>query len=224
MDRWKDIWSCWLPDYLWGIETLTKPTQELAYSFQTTYEELKLFTSVGTLNWQTSRFQTTYEELKPALAAGMGIGTFLASRLPMRNWNFYMSECYGHFGTLPDYLWGIETPSWPDTFSNLNISFQTTYEELKQGIIKVKLLAIGASRLPMRNWNSMMLPHFRICLQASRLPMRNWNGLYPTMWADHHRFQTTYEELKRILVWTSCSVNSASRLPMRNWNDCRSCL
>ena len=54
-----------LPDYLWGIETRNTHSRypSLRESFQTTYEELK--------PWRRCR----------------GWGRFLASRLPMRNWN-----------------------------------------------------------------------------------------------------------------------------------------
>jgi len=76
-----------LPDYLWGIETrpwvpvlnikglasrlpmrnwnalaqITDPSE--GFSFQTTYEELKLDCYLTT-TWQSASFQTTYEELK----------------------------------------------------------------------------------------------------------------------------------------------------------------
>ncbi len=121
-----------------------------------------------------SRFQTTYEELKPVIR---------------------FTE--GYFdGKLPDYLWGIETRPYisPSIYSD---SFQTTYEELKL-VCPLHLASnpCEASRLPMRNWNEMMIQIKCLPLVASRLPMRNWNisaGSFPIDVA-------------------------ASRLPMRNWN------
>ena len=78
-----------LPDYLWGIETALRNAEEFVYlRFQTTYEELKLGDHV-------SRLEITYR----------------ASRLPMRNWNYW--RCRQSRSILP--------------------SFQTTYEELKLG-------------------------------------------------------------------------------------------
>ena len=99
-----------LPDYLWGIETWYKYTSTPKnIRFQTTYEELKLDQvrangevsfvlpdylwgietqsgrTAGGQSW--SGFQTTYEELKPIKHAI--IWYYIASRLPMRNWNWF---------------------------------------------------------------------------------------------------------------------------------------
>jgi len=58
------FWVFWLPDYLWGIETLVyEPRKYTRRRFQTTYEELKRYPS----------FEAAIERT--------------ASRLPMRNWN-----------------------------------------------------------------------------------------------------------------------------------------
>ncbi len=98
-----------------------------------------------------------------------------ASRLPMRNWNTDKITLYTpETSALPDYLWGIETPSSkapagkPPGASRLPMRnwnrdmtlrrmlrgrFQTTYEELKPPVEVVPHAAASASRLPMRNWN-----------------------------------------------------------------------
>jgi len=120
---------------------------------------------------------------------------------------------------LPDYLWGIETV--PGTLALAGQkSFQTTYEELKLRISRNLESTRSASRLPMRNWNTVCSKPVPISLSS---------------------FQTTYEELK--LVWNHTAVfkcawlpdylwgietfypkhtvlrlSLASRLPMRNWN------
>jgi len=142
-----------LPDYLWGIETVeTTRRGGNLYGFQTTYEELKQTTGGGgrqtsalasrlpmrnwNLNpnkevWRMLGFQTTYEELKPPFWLAVWFATS-ASRLPMRNWNREFFRCLDRIFLLPDYLWGIETISFPKTWSHYNT----------------------ASRLPMRNWNT----------------------------------------------------------------------
>jgi len=103
-------WIFWssLSDYLWGIETAARwksgmtgkafrlpmrnwnvevqcPVCGKVRSFQTTYEELKLFFLIGPLH-QPFRFQTTYEELKLCSTLGLSFACW-AFRLPMRNWN-----------------------------------------------------------------------------------------------------------------------------------------
>ncbi len=59
----------------------------------------------------------------------------------------------------------------------------------------------GASRLPMRNWNMCLVVREDYTTSASRLPMRNWNPipLKPRI-LPCGSFQTTYEELKLIVV------------------------
>jgi len=54
---------------------------------------------------------------------------------------------------LPDYLWGIETQDNQKVEMFPNLSFQTTYEELKLVEGMVSRIQRVASRLPMRNWN-----------------------------------------------------------------------
>jgi len=142
----------WLPDYLWGIETRSwSDTQNHSGDgFQTTYEELKLPVPSNPIS--DLGFQTTYEELKHLGLTQREIET-LASRLPMRNWNWQRATFSSQsVCRLPDYLWGIETiPIWNRS-----------------------TLGLLASRLPMRNWNyGQLLELFQ--LLASRLPMRNWN-------------------------------------------------
>ena len=98
----------------------------------------------------------------------------------------------GQMMVLPDYLWGIET--W--SASNVHRHYQ-------------------ASRLPMRNWNSLHRRVFsRTALQASRLPMRNWNSERDEARCDTFGFQTTYEELKR---WRHVSSSKWGGLPDYLW-------
>jgi len=140
-----------LPDYLWGIETLWSLWgTRLQYRFQTTYEELKR---------PTVEFESW---------------AIWASRLPMRNWNTsWQIAATCSIVTLPDYLWGIETP----------VRSRPTVRHL------------WASRLPMRNWNSNGHDSQKTG-RASRLPMRNWNISAHCEGLRWSRFQTTYEELK----------------------------
>ncbi len=146
----------------------------ISTSFQTTYEELKpkkaipnaayivlpdylwgIETEISPYEerWYWFGFQTTYEELK-----------LLSSPISKSR------------PSLPDYLWGIETCSQPTNRISLLPSFQTTYEELKPNFLAFLFcLRCHASRLPMRNWNSLPLPEVLEGYTASRLPMRNWN-------------------------------------------------
>jgi len=166
---------------------------------------------------------------------------FVASRLPMRNWN---RTCSG--------------------MKSMSGRFQTTYEELKHFFISAARVCFSlASRLPMRNWNksiafstssSILLPDYLWGIETKHSD----SALTPLL----YRFQTTYEELKlrqsRIsLELDICSFQTtyeelkpgvfgvmgvgatlpdylwgietgsdsrlrvlriASRLPMRNWN------
>jgi len=146
-------------------------------------------------------------------------------------------------GSLPDYLWGIETIV-VCKLSTCYVGFQTTYEELKLSSGRFPPFSPKASRLPMRNWNpsekwrrpectrfqttyeelkQRLTVSYNQPYKASRLPMRNWNSWGVDYTANRpDSFQTTYEELKRIDVsgWSTLNV-FASRLPMRNWNFAR---
>jgi len=144
-----------LPDYLWGIETLS---------------EIEVWTSLDSAsrlpmrNWnqcqelersQKYRFQTTYEELKHRKREMSKEKIPLASRLPMRNWN-RSSRWF-----------------WPLT----SFGFQTTYEELKLWIM---LLIYAGKTLPLPDYlwgiETTKTPARRpLHESASRLPMRNWN-------------------------------------------------
>jgi len=81
------------------------------------------------------------------------------------------------------------------------------------------LVCLRASRLPMRNWNTLDTTGPSSPSIASRLPMRNWNQFPLVLMLLRFRFQTTYEELK-LLLWNQFQISKipASRLPMRNWN------
>ena len=234
--------TIWLPDYLWGIETKgVVALLDINKSFQTTYEELKLF------GFRRERNRKTQ-----------------ASRLPMRNWNI---EPFFHTSAaarrLPDYLWGIETQrdrgqgyrddeSFQTTYEELKLlnktcsvssnwsSFQTTYEELKLAGYRMDSQR-KASRLPMRNWNADFWTNM-YSFWASRLPMRNWNfwsvcsvvsflkRLPDYLWGIETRtiypflIECVYASRLPMRNWNGsntiwCLVRSkASRLPMRNWN------
>ena len=144
--------SALLPDYLWGIETedLSANQNRTKGGFQTTYEELKLLltSDLG----PELRFQTTYEELKHMTAFRRVF-----------------------FESLPDYLWGIETPS----SNRVPPRIVPWLPDYLWGIETVAILGVvcfaSASRLPMRNWNKFRFGNGCQLYSASRLPMRNWN-------------------------------------------------
>jgi len=142
---------------------------------------------------------------------------FIASRLPMRNWNTSFIQKLSRGDSLPDYLWGIETNAF-HRVAHYFSSFQTTYEELK---LAKEWEPPPATALPDYLWG--IETRLFACLArsfhlASRLPMRNWNLLKNENPHQLRRFQTTYEELK---LWEGVKwggEKTASRLPMRNWN------
>jgi len=218
-------------------------------------------TSRGVLA-QDHRFQTTYEELKPYSSELFMREVNSASRLPMRNWNQRAVPRHPQDRELPDYLWGIETlknvaiadpdqlrfqttyeelklhsidrlsESWslPDylwgieteanhaSHKKTKYRFQTTYEELKPDRCSKLFRSIPASRLPMRNWNEHCGLLDYLPLSASRLPMRNWNVYFktenkPMTWLPDYLWGI---ETSSGHIRTACG--SASRLPMRNWN------
>jgi len=167
-------------------------------------------------------FQTTYEELKHSFYDWVG-------------------ELKYRFQTTYEEL----KPGCLTTSSGINSSFQTTYEELKHiedGNIKIFVVR----ELPDYLWGietHSQPQHRHYQRKASRLPMRNWNCLCSKRRGQLSRFQTTYEELKRLshsqmtLQWGTCFQTTyeelkprftwepfgvsllASRLPMRNWNS-----
>jgi len=97
----------------------------------------------------------------------------------MRNWNqwFRLRKrlCCLRFQTTYEELKLNFQPE--SSVASAEPSFQTTYEELKlRKIFLMIAVKMFASRLPMRNWNSITI--FRLWL------------------AIHESFQTTYEELK----------------------------
>ena len=160
-----------LPDYLWGIETRLAQHKRLL--------------------WQLPDYLWGIET---AVRADI-LRNRNASRLPMRNWNYTPEtstavECV----LLPDYLWGIETER-TSGISRRFSRFQTTYEELKL------IRSDGTCQklaLPDYLWG---IETTRIVCGmesdiASRLPMRNWNPVILSSLQYKNRFQTTYEELK----------------------------
>ena len=186
-----------LSDYLWGIETIPWCLFLGQYACsQTTYEELKLWSSLNWWSWRYEGSQTTYEELKLQPPPQI--------HLPSLG--------------LSDYLWGIET-GW-DWFrsSMVRQRSQTTYEELKHHLLCAIRESLSALRLPMRNWNDKQLD-FWLSRDALRLPMRNWNFWHRVLCcARNSGSQTTYEELKLVESEETDRNDTALRLPMRNWN------
>jgi len=166
-----------LPDYLWGIETVSDFAPFCPFvRFQTTYEELKPNMNFSRLHptrmlpdylwgietgkpdrlrsWRCTRFQTTYEELKHRLA-------FQPARSRSRFQTTYeelklfctFEEWGNHL--LPDYLWGIETQKG---------YFRWHGAELPDYLWGIEtfprsraIRSVSASRLPMRNWNIAIL-------------------------------------------------------------------
>ncbi len=180
-------------------------------------------------NWN-SRVPTTY-------------GSGKASRLPMRNWNSVLRDRFrSTLGTLPDYLWGIET-SCACPCDRSMLGFQTTYEELKPtASVSAISWSCTASRLPMRNWN--LLPH-RLSGSRKRLPDYLW-GIETTivlrmikqkyklpdyLWGIETSPTSSRASSASALpdyLWgietdiqnldVIRADDGASRLPMRNWN------
>ncbi len=82
LQRWPPLASR-LPMRNWNLRFLSFFIPP--FGFQTTYEELKqVHQAVIAVNY--SCFQTTYEELK-LNRSGLSFALYIASRLPMRNWN-----------------------------------------------------------------------------------------------------------------------------------------
>jgi len=186
-----------LPMRNWNVDV--GGTMNVWRGFQTTYEELKRFGSkiYGVIRFC---FQTTYEELKQ-LRNGWRTSHDIASRLPMRNWNWSVIRLpgllYGCASRLPMRNWNV------DVGGTMNVwrGFQTTYEELKRfgskiyGVIRFCFQTTYEELKQLRNgWRT---SHDI----ASRLPMRNWNSVFAWL-MDQVRasFQTTYEELKQMMV------------------------
>jgi len=193
------------------------------YSFQTTYEELKRISNLLKLSMVgLPDYLWGIETDKPNRSGGSST----ASRLPMRNWNFFSNERRDGNDALPDYLWGIETSSsdsassrwssasrlpmrnWNPPFVwNCGIvwnGFQTTYEELKRSKVSEVSTLEYASRLPMRNWN---LRAGQENFAVRMLPDYLWGietvWIRPQWTHTQLRFQTTYEELKPPMSTTS---------------------
>jgi len=190
-----------LPDYLWGIETYAliesvrkESASRLPMRNWNTYAE--------SLWVQGGRFQTTYEELKPW---GVRLSVLLiASRLPMRNWNplDFPSLFLSTASRLPMRNWNAPEISCFSASS----CFQTTYEELKRLSFSFDNCLC---QLPDYLWGIETLNNrsrYEIFYGASRLPMRNWNS-HRLKGRDlsRSRFQTTYEELK---LWMSSGTAS----------------
>jgi len=168
------IFSNRLPDYLWGIETRLDYRNPGVHRtcFQTTYEELKLPISVSLVS-PPEGFQTTYEELKPG------------GDMPLDGKR-----------QLPDYLWGIETSS---SACSQRISFQLP--DYLWGIETTKIwtgrdIRCRASRLPMRNWNSLPRRESVACRPGFQTTYEELKRFFQLGIDNLCRFQTTYEELK----------------------------
>jgi len=232
-----------LPDYLWGIETfVVEPTPDYPLFVLPDYLwGIETWSIHGGSSSPGPCFQTTYEELKLHGLTSIISFEFQASRLPMRNWNAGWKRYWRHWklaSRLPMRNWNWENRR----AQRKSVRFQTTYEELKREPASCGTGSVGASRLPMRNWNRIHRERSPR-KNASRLPMRNWNWDLARASLQWMRFQTTYEELKRlpkppfsaavlrlpdylwgIETWRRLCrrwLKRASRLPMRNWNATR---
>jgi len=186
----------WLPDYLWGIETpvvvgMDKdevPLPDYLWGIETCFWGLLL------PHMQASRLPM--RNWNSAVLLLCKSSDVFASRLPMRNWNYASWNCHKSplgfqttyeelkqafdnlvdvTGSLPDYLWGIETLKGGKKMWKLP-GFQTTYEELKLRGGRWKPppgnglpdYLWGIETLGLVWWKGGIAP-------ASRLPMRNWN-------------------------------------------------
>jgi len=122
------------------------------FGFQTTYEELKLYyiESESIQSTELPDYLWGIETNPDWQATGW---SGCASRLPMRNWNVFLSAPVSLL------LWASRLPmrNWNFLRTGRNswgFGFQTTYEELKLGRCSLRLGYPKASRLPMRNWNA----------------------------------------------------------------------
>mgnify|MGYP006962793198 CR=1 FL=1 len=208
-----------LPDYLWGIETSNAQEYNATRQLPDYLWGIETPTAGRRRSGRRCCFQTTYEELK--LLAALERDT-VPRALPDYLWGIETLECvvcaiYGSM--LPDYLWGIETRcTRGDDWLG---GFQTTYEELKHilegsvrsgktlpdylwGIETITPFSLPSQgKLPDYLWG-IETDHRGYCgrnaCRASRLPMRNWNPTGRWYQPGCTRFQTTYEELKLLLL------------------------
>jgi len=149
----------------------------------------------------------------------------IASRLPMRNWNYTMKGGETvKIIKLPDYLWGIET--WISGKFRSEVFGLPDYLWGIETPSKVTVCTLGsASRLPMRNWNGEAinmgqgsygkLPDYLWGIETflREVLLFGFLLLPDYLWGietldvclcgvDILRFQTTYEELKLVSLST----------------------
>ena len=144
--------------YLWGIETArTGRAPPVPRCFQSTYEELKQ---------NCKCFNRCYR--LPVFS------------LPMRNWNIWSSN----FSLIKSSVFSLPMRNWnysPYAVTDKSfVGFQSTYEELKHGLVVQNNGRHIVFSLPMRNWNLVASFIFLFCCIVFSLPMRNWNAL-PTL-------------------------------------------
>ena len=176
------------------------------YSFQTTYEELKLlllrsnpYNSVSLPDYLwgiETLYRSCWERWK-----FIGLPDYLWGIETRFKW-----RCCEDMGWLPDYLWGIETRKLvlKDQKRSASRLPMRNWNIINH---RITLKDLQASRLPMRNWNhGYSRRRWRYC--ASRLPMRNWNYLlYCPCFDRLDCFQTTYEELKHARGQNICDMD-----------------
>jgi len=155
----------------WGFRYITT-------SFQTTYEELKLQTFAASLSGNFFSLPDYLWGIETQRGFSLYPSFSSASRLPMRNWNINFSLMVVASASLPDYLWGIETLRADQVDTRGFWCFQTTYEELKHSRKRGTYRMI---KLPDYLWGIETLRVVRDRIrthEASRLPMRNWNSIW----------------------------------------------
>jgi len=212
---------------------------EIKPSFQTTYEELKRLFD-GTARGKVRGFQTTYEELKRECDKRVyAVNVCFQTTYEELKRSVYEREGWSEdsFQTTYEELKHCDTEYTPvgnnsgfqTTYEELKLcgniftyhkirGFQTTYEELKQ--VFCASMIRNASSLPDYLWG-IETTGYSTCSSVIALPDYLWG--IETSWFSLPfpflpRFQTTYEELKLLLLAVLKNDFSASRLPMRNWN------
>ena len=214
--RWS--WS-WLPDYLWGIETLftgsgvSKNTAlpDYLWGIETGRPAItkERGSTLPDYLWgiETLRLPEAPGSSAPLPDYLWGIETRQvwmkvsgSDRLPDYLWGIETEEWKEQRRKgigLPDYLWGIETRDWNCGKKQICLGFQTTYEELKPRLPLLCLTSLLASRLPMRNWNTPLLRErgFSYSFQTTYEELKLAHlEILCFFWKC---FQTTYEELKQ---------------------------
>jgi len=171
-----------LPDYLWGIETPPHVWSWPRAPLPDYLWGIETHDSVpSSLLWIASRLPM--RNWNTFFKSSSSPNRSLASRLPMRNWNRGDPRsgllCFG-FQTTYEELKQIQIRQWLPVV----LCFQTTYEELK---LDICWETSPETALPDYLWGieTVFWSKRAIKETASRLPMRNWNrNLFPLQGRD----------------------------------------